>query len=140
MEKLNNLQNIGKKILVVEDESPLRVALSNELENAGYLVLQAKDGVEGLDVALEQQPTLILLDIAMPRMDGFTMLDRLREDAWGKNVKIIILTNYDADDEKMYRVIKDQPSYYLVKSNNTLEEILEKVQDVLSPQKEGELV
>lgn len=140
MQNLNNMTNVEKKILVVEDESSLRLALSNKLENAGYLVLQAEDGLKGLEIAIQHKPALILLDIAMPRMDGFTMLDKLRENTWGKIVKVIILTNFDADDEKMSKIVKDQPSYYLVKNNNSLEEVLEKVQNMLSPQKEGELI
>ncbi len=140
MENQNNIQISDKKILIVEDEDSLRLALSNKLEKNGYFVSQAKDGVEGLNMALVNQPDLILLDIAMPRMDGFSMLDKLRENNWGKKVKVIILTNFDADDEKMSKVIKDQPSYYLVKNNNTLEQIIEKVQELLSQPKEGELV
>ncbi len=139
MENHNKSQGNSNRILIVEDEGSLRLALANKFENAGYLVLQAKDGVEGLELALLKQPDLILLDIAMPRMDGFTMLGKLREDAWGKNVKVIMLTNFDADNEKLKKIDKDKPSYYLIKNNIMLEEILEKVQDLLSPKKEPEL-
>lgn len=131
----NSSNNPQKKILVIEDETPLRLVVADKLTKANFAVLQAKDGVEGLDLAIQEQPDLILLDVEMPRMDGFTMLERLRGDNWGKDATVIILTNYDTDDELLNKIIVNQPSYYLVKNDNTLEQILEKIHEVLAPQK-----
>jgi two-component system chemotaxis response regulator CheY len=80
-------------ILIVEDELPLRKILKDELIAAGFNVLEAKDGVEGLDVALKNHPDLILVDILMPKMDGITMLKQLREDPLGKKIQVMILSN-----------------------------------------------
>lgn len=126
----NNVEH--KNILVIEDEGSLLQALSVILREKGYTVLQARDGAEGLNMALKEHPDLILLDIVMPVMDGFTMLDMLRKDSWGINAKVIILTNLSLDDQRLNKVVSDQPSYYLVKSDNTLEQVVEKIQDVLS--------
>ncbi len=120
-----------KTILIAEDEQSLLMALTSKLQHEGYRVLQAKDGKEGLEIALAQHPDLLLLDIAMPKMDGLTMLDKLREDNWGKEAKVIVLTNFDADDEKLATIVQDQPAYYLVKSTVTLEEIVETVKNTL---------
>ena len=97
-------------------------------------VLQAGDGVEGLSVASMHHPDIILLDILMPRMDGLTMMKKLRvQDAWGKKVPIILLTNLSPDEEKvMERVTKDEPAYYLVKTDWKISDVIEKIKERLS--------
>lgn len=122
---------MSKKILIVEDEAPLRNLLRNKLGSEGFSVLEAKDGEEGLEIALREHPDLILLDIIMPKMDGMVVLRKLREDVWGKNASIIILTNYDTNDPILHAVVIDQPSYYLIKSDTPLEKVLEKAREVL---------
>lgn len=123
------------QILIVEDESSERNALREKLTHEGFSILDAKDGEEGLEIALREHPDLILLDILMPNMDGMTMMHKLREDQWGKSASIIILTNYDANDERLYGIVADQPSYYLIKADTSLEKLLEKIQVVLDSKK-----
>lgn len=124
-----------KKILIVEDEAPVLNALSNKLTNEGFSVLEARDGEEGLKIALREHPDLILLDNVLPKMDGMSVMHKIREDVWGKKASIIILTNFDVNDPLLSNVVRDQPSYYLVKANNPLEKILEKIQEVLESKK-----
>ena len=119
-----------KIILIVEDERPLREALRDKLTREGFSTLEAKNGEEGLDVALREHPELILLDIVMPVMDGMTMLKQLRENAWGKNVKIIILTNL-SDIEKIADSVKNEVYDYLVKTDWKLEDVVTKVRERL---------
>lgn len=119
------------KILIVEDEISQRKALADSLTRNGFTILEARDGVEGLQVALREHPDLLLLDIRMPRMDGMTLMHKLREDAWGKKVSIMILTNYDINDVQLSQITIDLPTYYLLKANNTLEDIVEKIQEIL---------
>lgn len=121
----------GKTILIVEDDRALSLTLKDNFEKEGFNIILAKDGVEGLKFALEQKPDLILLDIVMPNMDGMTMMRRLREDVRGKKVPIILLTNLEADDAIMKGVIRDEPSYYLVKANWKMEDVIEKVKERL---------
>ncbi|MBI4325103.1 MAG: response regulator transcription factor [Chloroflexi bacterium] len=78
------------RILVVEDELPMRTALRDCLERQGYRVLTAGDGASGLEKALQEKPDLILLDIMMPRLDGFAVCAELRRLA--QAVPILILT------------------------------------------------
>jgi DNA-binding response OmpR family regulator len=116
-----------KKILVVEDEPALRKALSEKLSLAGYNVMVAVDGQEGLTMAINKKPKVILLDLMLPKMDGMSVLDRLRKDSWGKDVPVIILTNLMATDGYK-KLAKDFKVYdYVVKSDKTLEEVVSKV-------------
>lgn len=127
------------RILIVEDEQAQREVLSTSLKKNGYIVIEAQDGVEGLKTALEIHPDLILLDIHMPQMDGMTLMHKLRENAWGKTVPIIILTNYDNTESQLQQIVADQPSYYLLKANSTLSTVVEKVQEILQSKKIGEV-
>ena len=120
-----------KQILIVEDEDSQRKVLHDTLLQSGYSILEAKDGVQGLNTALREHPDLILLDVRMPLMDGMAMMHALRQNPWGKNVSIIIFTNYDNTEAQLVQITADQPSYYLLKANTPLETITEKVREVL---------
>lgn len=123
-----------KSILVVEDDLPVLKAIVDKLTREGFRVLEAKDGEEGYLTAMSDHPDLILLDIVMPKMDGLTMMRKLRaENAWGKSVPIILLTNLSPDDEKINTSIsEDEPAYYLVKTNLGMNDVVEKVRERLS--------
>src|SRR5665213_114703 len=109
------------KIAVIEDEEIVSKSLVGELEDSGFLVVAAFDGEAGLALVLKEKPDLVLLDIIMPKMDGMTMLTKLRESGdYGKKLPIILLTNLNADDKIMGGVVKNEPSFYLVKSGYTL--------------------
>src|SRR5258706_2468080 len=121
-----------KKILIIEDDLPMLKALSDAFINLDSFVTTARDGEEGLRFALKTIPDVILLDILMPRMDGMTMLKRLRQDTWGKTVPVIILTNVNPEsNETLYDVTETAPAYYLIKTDTTLDGIVEKVKEVL---------
>lgn len=124
-----------KKILIVEDDEIIRKAYVDELHDEGFLVLTAKNGQEGLDIALEKRPDLILLDILMPVMDGLTMMDELRnkDHAYGKSVPLIFLTNLEPNEERIMKAIeKNEPAYYLVKSDWNLSQVIEKIKERLA--------
>ena len=88
------MPQLGKKILIVEDEVVVALPLLDTLKKEGFDVIKAKDGEEGLAVALRDRPDLILLDILMPKMDGLTMMKKLRaENEWGKKAPIIFCKN-----------------------------------------------
>src|SRR5947199_7669264 len=78
------------RILIIEDELPMRTALKDCLENEGYRVLTAADGESGLQRALAEKPDLILLDVMLPRLDGFALCAELRRLA--NPVPILMLT------------------------------------------------
>ena len=116
-----------KTILIIEDELPMLKALSDKFTLEGFEILEAKDGAEGLKIAISKKPDLIVLDIFMPVMDGKAMFEKLRQDAWGKTVPVIILTNLNPDDKTLDQLMKNGPSYYFIKSKWKLEELVAKV-------------
>ena len=121
-----------KRILVVEDEEAIQKAVSDSLTNQEFSTLAARDGNEGLEVALKEHPDLIILDILMPKMDGMVMLQKLRADEWGKSAPVIILTNVNPSTSSVINsVLENNPAYYLVKSDVKLEGITDKVREVL---------
>jgi len=117
---------INKKILIVEDEAPLRNAVSDILSFEGFTVFQAKNGQEGLDISLKEHPDLILLDLMMPVMDGLTMLEKLRADDWGKGASVILLTNIN-DPGKVAQATEAGSYDFLVKSDWNIEDVVKKI-------------
>src|SRR3989344_2765072 len=105
-----------KTILIVEDEEPMQLVLKDILAFEGFDVFEAKNGEEGLEMALRVRPDLILLDILMPQMNGLVMLKKLCEDEWGKKAKVIILTNYD-EKEKDAEALDNKVFDYFVKTD-----------------------
>jgi DNA-binding response OmpR family regulator len=80
------------KVLVIDDEAPIRLLCRVNLEAEGMEVLEAEDGPEGLDVARAERPDVILLDVMMPGMDGWEVLQRLLEDEDTREIPIVFLT------------------------------------------------
>jgi DNA-binding response OmpR family regulator len=123
---------LNKKILIAEDEPAMLTALVDRFTREGCLVLRADNGAIALDRATKEQPDIILLDILMPKMSGMEVLHQVRTgSSWGKNVPIIMLTNLSPNDDVMSKVTKDEPSFYLIKSDWKLYEVVEKVRDCL---------
>ena len=124
-------KHADKKILIVEDEAPLRNAIADILAFEGFTVFQAKNGQEGLDVALAQHPDLILLDLMMPVMDGLTMLEKLRtEPEYGAHAAVILLTNIN-DPEKVAQATEAGSYDFLVKSDWNIEDVVKKIKSRL---------
>jgi DNA-binding response OmpR family regulator len=117
-----------KKILIVEDETTLLEVLEKKFTKEKFQVLLAKNGLEGLDIALSEHPDMILLDIVMPVMDGLTMLEKLRQDSWGRNAHVILLTNL-ADTDQVASATNLRVFDYLVKSNWKIEDVVKKVKE-----------
>jgi DNA-binding response OmpR family regulator len=121
-----------KHVLVVEDEVRMMQMLAEEIGGAGLEVLQATSGEEALRIARESKPDLVLLDIMLPGIDGMDVLKKMRESDWGKKMPVIILTNLSANEKIMSGVLRDEPSYYLIKADSSIESILDKVKEILS--------
>ncbi|TSC95253.1 MAG: histidine kinase [Parcubacteria group bacterium Licking1014_1] len=121
-----------KTILIVEDEKILRGTLADNLRFEKFLTIEAQNGKEGVEMALSKHPDLILLDLLMPEMDGMTALKKIRQDAWGANVPVIILTNLSATEEKLVEdMVTQKPMHYLVKSDWKIEDVIKKIKEVL---------
>lgn len=124
--------SMAKKILIVEDDPAARAVLKDELEFLGFETEDAEDGAIGLQKAKKDRPDLILLDIVLPKMNGMTVLEKLRADIWGRSVPVILLTRLEPDDKIMAGIHRFEPSLYLMKKDWTLKEAAEKVHDIVS--------
>lgn len=88
-----------KKIVVIDDEKDIIQLLSLELKAAGYEVVTACDGEAGLALIRAQRPDLVLLDLMMPKKDGFEVLEALRRDAVTRNIPVFLLTAKSSDHD-----------------------------------------
>jgi len=112
-----------KKILIVEDEKAYLGLLHDQLAKNGYDVMDAKDGEEGLKLALDNKPDLILLDLIMPKVGGIQMLKALRADTWGKDASVFILTNVNGSRE-LTEGMSNSVGLYIIKSDMKLDDLL----------------
>ncbi len=117
-------------ILVIDDDEDIRAFLQRTLETAGcYTVITAKNGLDGIKLARKKHPDLVLLDIMMPGLDGFEVLQRLKSDYKTMSIPVVVLSAETGEDAK----IKSSYLYtefYLTKPI-TREELLEKVGKIL---------
>ncbi len=120
------------KILIIDDDEMILGSLSSVLLKEGFEVLNATDGDAGLVEALNKEPDLVITDIEMKKVNGMEVLKEIRKyGSWGEKVPIIILTNYDANEEIMKGIVADSPSLYILKSKVNPTIILEKVKELL---------
>lgn len=120
---------MSKKILFIEDEMRLQEALGAKLRIEGYEMISALDGDSGLKIAEEQRPDLILLDLVLPKKDGFKVLEEIRLKPEIKDIPVIVLSNLEGRQD-IERVVALGVQSYLAKANYTLEEVVEKIKEV----------
>ncbi len=119
-----------KLVLVVEDSPYLAESLTDMLEMKGYKVIVAPTGKEGVELALENHPDLILLDIRLPDIDGYEVYRLVRADAWGEKVRILVLTASEST-ENISKNIQLPVDHILFKPNWGVRELLAKIEEVL---------
>lgn len=119
-----------KTILFIEDESALQKVFGDVLQQEGYKMLSATDGKIGLRLAKSEKPDLILLDLVLPRLHGFEVLKKLKEDLETKEIPIIVLTNLEKMED-INKAIEMGATTYLVKTEYKLEEVIEKIKKAL---------
>lgn len=124
------LTNMAKKILFIEDEPALQRAASAILTQEGFQVMLALNGEEGIQTALREKPALILLDLILPKKDGFEVLEALKKDPDTKDIPVIILSNLEGSTD-VERAISMGATTYLVKANYRLEEVLQRIREII---------
>jgi DNA-binding response OmpR family regulator len=119
-----------KKILIIEDDSFLSNIYKTKLTKEGFSILMADNGEDGLAMIQSEKPALVLLDIMLPKMDGFELLEQVNKDARLKKIPIVIMSNLgqDSDVEKGKRLGAVD---YIVKSDTTLEHVIETINKYL---------
>lgn len=115
-------ESIEKEILLVEDSITTRLLIKNILESAGYIVQTAVDGIEGLEILKREAVDLLLTDIEMPRMDGFTLIEKVKEIENLQRLPVIILTSRGSQEDRE-RGMELGADAYLDKSHFTQQEL-----------------
>ncbi|MBU1179081.1 response regulator [Patescibacteria group bacterium] len=119
-----------KRILFIEDEEHLQKLAVSALQEAGYEVLSAYDGEAGIKILEERKLDLILLDLILPKKDGFDVLAYMRSKEEMKNIPVIVLTNLEEKFD-IGRAMKYGIRAYLVKANYSLDEVISKIKEIL---------
>ncbi|MEK9152915.1 MAG: response regulator [Patescibacteria group bacterium] len=120
----------GKKVLIVDDDAFLAGIYATKLEIDGFQVASARDGEEGLKAAAKELPDLILLDVLMPKLDGFEVLKRLKADPATKGIPVIMLTNL-GQKEDVEKGLSEGAEDYLIKAHFVPSEAVAKIKKVL---------
>jgi DNA-binding response OmpR family regulator len=121
---------LKKKILIIDDDENLTTVLVDKLNFSGFDTDFSNDSVAGLQKAIDTKPDAILLDVKMPNMSGWELLEKLRVDAWGEKVRVIMLTSLDKP-ESVAHAMEQGSTVFIVKTNYTLDQIVDKVKEVL---------
>lgn len=122
----------GKKILLVDDDMAFCEMLSEILTAEGAHVITEIDGESGINRALKEHPDIVVFDVMMPRMSGIQALEQLRKDQWGKNIPALLLTNVNEPEAVAAGIESGPPTEYLLKVDWTLEQIAERIKNVLA--------
>lgn len=126
---LSNEPAAIRKVAVIEDESSIRQMYRYKLEKEGYEVVVAEDGVEGLKIIKNEIPDLILLDLKMPHMGGEEMLAKVRQEEWGADLRVVILTNLNKSeaDPSLRLLGVDR---YIVKAHTTPSQVVDVIRSL----------
>jgi CheY-like chemotaxis protein len=122
---------VGAKVLLVEDDRFLRRAAEATLRKGGFAVTVAVDGEEALNLVRTVSPDIILLDLIMPKIQGFEVLRRLKEDPDTRDIPVVVLSNLGQDSD-LERATAAGAVGYLVKSNLSLADLVTRVTSILS--------
>lgn len=118
------------KIALVEDDIAIVQMYRMKFEAEGFDVAYAADGEQGLQVVKDFQPDIVLLDLMMPVMGGAEMLEKMRDEEWGKDIKVIILTNM-GESEAPENINELNVESFIVKADLTPKQVAEKVKQTL---------
>jgi DNA-binding response OmpR family regulator len=120
-----------RRILVAEDDRFLRKAAEMALKRRGYTVLTAANGEEALRTAQSALPDLVLLDLIMPKLNGFDVLQALKKDAPTAQIPVIILSNL-GQERDVQQAMEAGAAAYLIKTDLSLQALVERVEEALS--------
>lgn len=125
---------MGYQVLVVEDDAFLRNAYTIKLTKAEFTVKVATDGIEALDALKTFTPDIILLDLVMPRKDGFSTLEDIKNDENLKTIPVIVASNLGQPDE-IARVKALGADDFIIKSSLSLEDLISKMNNMIKARK-----
>ena len=123
-----------KKILVVEDDDFLLEMYATKLQLEGFKVFGATNGLQGLKIAQREKPDLILLDLNLPEMSGFEVLEELKRSDTTNKIIVVVLTNY-SQKEDIDRCLDLGADDYLIKAHFVPSEVIAKIKNLLTAKK-----
>jgi CheY-like chemotaxis protein len=121
----------GTRVLLVEDDRFLRKAAEATLRQHGYVVLTAADGEEALRVARDTRPDLVLLDLIMPKMQGFEVLRLMKQNPATKQIPVVVLSNLGQESD-VQQALQGGAIAYLIKANLSLQDLVTHVEKFLT--------
>lgn len=120
-------------ILIVEDDPEMRQALINKLQKQHHEIIQAEDGEQGVAKFLSHRPDLMVLDLLLPKLDGFEVLQSLKQQMDLTKTPVVIYSNLNKPDS-IERARNLNVSSYYVKAQTQIEELCQRIQDILQNQ------
>ena len=120
----------GKKVLLIEDDAFLSSLMKARLEKEGFGVLQAFDGEEGIEMLKKEKPDLIILDLIMPRVSGFEMMEHLNINVDFNQIPFIVLSNL-AQDSDIQKAKSLGAKEFYVKIRTSIDDVVAKVKELL---------
>ena len=128
-------ETVNKKILIAEDDTDLRRVLADRLSSYNYVVLQAEDGEKAIELIKIHKPNLVVLDLLLPKKDGFQVLEEIRHHAERDvaDTLIIVLSNLWSNKD-ILKVKALRVDEYYVKANTNLEEVFDKIKNIMKAQ------
>jgi len=135
----NNDYGSWSKIVIVEDETSLAEIYKVRLEQIGYICFVANEGIEALAVIERERPSLVLLDLMLPKLAGDQILKVMRATDWGKDIKVLIISNLNESDAPV-GIRAQGIEGYAVKANLSNDQIDQLVDKILKPEGQKESV
>jgi len=118
------------KILLVEDDAMILDMYKGRLEEEGYEVFTTDKGSSAIELAKKEKPEIILLDVILPEVDGFTILDEIKQDKLLKNTPVMMLTNLGQETDQNKAIARGAVGYF-VKAQHTPGDIIKKVKELI---------
>ncbi len=128
------MAEINKTILLVEDDAMISSIYKAKFEADGFKVLIAPDGASGLASAKKDKPDIIMLDVILPGLDGFSVLEEVKKDKITKDIPVVMLTNLGTEEDKT-KGQKMGAMDYLIKASLTPAQVSDRIEEILKANK-----
>lgn len=128
-------ENKKVKVLIIEDDSYISDMYKIKFESENFETIVAEDGINGIKEIEKQKPDIVLLDIVMPKVDGFSVLKMIKKNEDSKDIPVVLLTNLGQKDN-VERGFELGATSYIIKAHFTPSEVVKKVKEILEKEKE----
>jgi len=118
-----------KKILLIEDDADLQQIMGKMLKNSGFQVVEALDGEIGVELAKSEKPDIVLVDLILPKKNGFEVIEELKRDPETENIKIVVLSNLERPSD-VEKALELGATAYLVKAKYEFEDIVSRIKEL----------